>query len=487
MPFVSNEDLADLPKVVRQRQDFAYCIAFVTSRFVPGCKQLRTALAQRVLSISRLAFGSVSDDPHEQWALLQCIAVLYAYASSSNADPDLGDILPAGELSHWSLKASIETLALRISLHRSAEHVSRLVANGENLSDRNIHFRRYMLWLWLFTISHYTALMTGTPPTIREDSTITSSPRLLSSCKDNPSVSRVLAEVELCLLWGQAGLQQRDLKEWWCLSSAGPNEVESTSKLALLQDIHSSLAQWSRRWGLVDAEGVSPPLTGPNRVLTSVDFHYRFTRFCISTYALRLLRYPAVHGPGEQQKQGALNPEAVTSLLESADAAMHFSTFLLELNPLAKERSRYIADFGFAMVAFACWFITKVSELPTNSQHPQPSVEKHLLSVKKVAHLLEELALDRKHSPSIYSSRILAAIEPASRQSRTDGVGRDALPHPTDQMPPPPTYAPNILSQSQRDYGQDISLYSPNTITDQDLLPFQSDADMFIYDPFFTF
>lgn len=341
-----------------------------------------------------------------------------------------------------------------------------------------------MLWLWLFTISHYTALLTGTPPTIREDATITSSPLLLANCKDNPSISRVLAEVELCLLWGQAGLQQRDLREWWCVSSGG-NEV--TSKLALLQDIHSALALWGRRWGLVDSEGLSPPQTGPNRVLTSVDFHYRFTRFCISTYAIRLLRYPAVPD-GQQGAQNSsdhsnLNPETVSSLVESADAAMQFSMFLLELNPLAKEHSRYIADFGFAMVAFACWFIIKVSELPV---HPQPAMEKHLLNVKRVAQLLAELALDRKHSPSIYSSRILAAIEPAP--SQMDETGRE-VPHSTYHMPPP-AYSPHFPSQPQRRtdyYGHDMNIYSPNAISEQDLLPFQSDADMFVYDPFLTF
>ncbi|CAK7216874.1 hypothetical protein SBRCBS47491_002978 [Sporothrix bragantina] len=541
LPFVSKEDLADLPGTIHQRKDFACCMAFVTSRFVPGCKELRAALAQRVLSISRLAYGPLSDDPHEQWALLQCIAVLYAYASSSNTDPDLGDILPAGELSHWFLKASIETMALRISLHRSADHMATLIAaatsnasteNSGSLAT-NIQFRRYMLWLWLFTISHYTALLTGTPPTIREDSTITSSPLVLATCKDMPSVSSVLAEVELCLLWGQAGLQQRDLREWWCLSSPslsspGGNRNEQnnqnhqqeqqqqqneqdqqagvTSKLALLQDIHSALALWSRRWGLAkDTEYTDSTRTGPSRALTSVDFHYRFTRFCISTYAIRLLRYPsAVPARG-------LNPlttEAVSSLVESADAAMHFSSFLLELDPIAKENSRYIADFGFAMVTFACWFIIKVSELSVQPQHrqlPRLAMENHLLNVKRVAQLLSQLALDRKHSPSIYSSRILAAIAAnelapglpptsgAAGQINETGRQEQHSPSspPSTYYVPPPAYSQHLqppLQQRQTDYyGHDMNIYTPNTISEQDLLSFQTDADMFVCDSFLTF
>jgi hypothetical protein len=47
------------------------------------------------------------------------------------------------------------------------------------------------------------SVITGTPPSIREDATIRIAPEILKDIDLSSSVLQVLAEAELCLLWGK--------------------------------------------------------------------------------------------------------------------------------------------------------------------------------------------------------------------------------------------------------------------------------------------
>jgi hypothetical protein len=47
------------------------------------------------------------------------------------------------------------------------------------------------------------SVITGTPPSIREDATVRIAPEILKGIDVSPSVLQVLAEAELCLLWGK--------------------------------------------------------------------------------------------------------------------------------------------------------------------------------------------------------------------------------------------------------------------------------------------
>ena len=47
------------------------------------------------------------------------------------------------------------------------------------------------------------SVVTGTPPSIREDATIHIAPEILKGVDVSSSVLEVLAEAELCLLWGK--------------------------------------------------------------------------------------------------------------------------------------------------------------------------------------------------------------------------------------------------------------------------------------------
>jgi hypothetical protein len=46
-------------------------------------------------------------------------------------------------------------------------------------------------------------VITGTPPSIREDATIRIAPEILKGVDLSTSILQILAEAELCLLWGK--------------------------------------------------------------------------------------------------------------------------------------------------------------------------------------------------------------------------------------------------------------------------------------------
>jgi hypothetical protein len=48
-------------------------------------------------------------------------------------------------------------------------------------------------------------VITGTPPSIREDATIRMAPEILKGIDIPPPILQILAEAELCLLWGKVG------------------------------------------------------------------------------------------------------------------------------------------------------------------------------------------------------------------------------------------------------------------------------------------
>jgi len=146
-----------------------------------------------------------------------------------------------------------------------------------------LSYRRYIFGLWLFTTAHKHSLVMRTPPGIREDSTIQYAPNLRMALENSKAVLGILAEADSCLFWGQGSLRERGLGEWWCPLRS----VNTYDSMAVLEDVGAALKVWSERWGIVDRSPSS-------KIGGSVDFHYRFTRFCISTYATRSTPHPLV-------------------------------------------------------------------------------------------------------------------------------------------------------------------------------------------------
>jgi hypothetical protein len=131
-------------------------------------------------------------------------------------------------------------------------------------------------------------------------------------------------------------------------------------------------------------------------------------------------------------------PAVITSVLKSATAAAQCCDFLLELSPLQKDGSRYMADFGFAMVSFCCLYIIRAYEMFGGTQSTLATA---LDSVKQVASLMEGLSVGSNHCPAMYGHWLLARLERAIPQKliSNDSVFTDS------PMPP----QPNLSSPNQ--------------------------------------
>jgi hypothetical protein len=408
VPVIEEEDIQDASNLLTNQRPLLYCIAFVTARFVPGCKPIRHKLVPYILGVLRRRFRSSHGNDREVWTLLQALAVLHAYRHIDDTVLEVGEPFQNEDLSHWALKATIETLALRLSLHRVVEEVERMIRTNKPNICLTQSYRRYVFWLWLFTMAHKHSLVMRTPPSIREDSTIQYAPNLRMALENSKSVLGILAEVDLCLLWGQASLRERGLGEWWCPLRS----VDTYDTMAVLEDVDAALKVWSERWGIVDPSPSSSEISG------SVDFHYRFTRFCISTYATRNIPHPSVSRTGilagSPSSHPSISQNQAQSLFKSVSAASSCCDLMLQLSPLAKDASRYIADFGFVMISFCCLYVIQACELFGLSY---PTLNQHLRKVELAAQLMLELATDSRHSPALYGEWILGRMETSrSRQ-----------------------------------------------------------------------
>jgi hypothetical protein len=357
-----------------------------------------------VLKILKMGWEPISGSDEDQRTLFQAFATLSTYASPNDAQTTSG-IATYGELTPWALKSLIEMFALRTGLHRSWDDVSRL--RFENSSDAiaNPAFRRYLLWLWMFAMSHYAALLTRTPPTIREDMSIRSAPSLLEHLQDEYLIKRILAEVELCLVWSEAGTRSRDLGEWWCSPQNG-GAIEL--KLEAFRALDSALVNWSERWHLDDVDDtVYPPKNSLQK--GAIDFHYRLTRFNVATYVTRFFHLSAMEqmASAQHDQLPANFPMMIELLLGSMQAAMAISTLPLELSPIQLDLARYIPHLAFTMLTFPCYFVIRASEIPGV---PRSTIDKYFSDIKRVGQIFCELAADESHCAAIYGKAILEEL-----------------------------------------------------------------------------
>lgn len=129
----------------------------------------------------------------------------------------------------------------------------------------------------------------------------------------------------------------------------------------------------------------------------AIDFHYRFTRFCLSTYLIRNLRLG-----GDR-----LTPSQRDALNKSVIDASDFCRFFMELGPATRDAARYMGDFGFVMISFSCLFIIQACE---TFRSAIDGILEHLATVEESAQLMKELAITSSHIPGIQGRNILAKL-----------------------------------------------------------------------------
>ena len=99
-------------------------------------------------------------------------------------------------------------------------------------------------------------------------------------------------------------------------------------------------------------------------------------------------------------QQGALN--------RSVAAAVNFCRFTLELGPAIRDAVRYMADFGFVMISFACIFIIQACE---NFYSKINGATEYLSDVEAVAQMLKEFAVNSNQGPNFQARIILAKLQ----------------------------------------------------------------------------
>jgi hypothetical protein len=373
---------------------------------VPGCRSLRNQLIPDVLNILKMAWDRVDESEERQRTLFQSFGLLSTYANPADTQTTESGAARYGEFSPWALRSTVESYSLRISLHRSWDQVSRVRFNTAAEALANPSFRRYLLWLWLYTMSHHGALLMRSPPTVREDMSIRSAPSLLAHLKDEYLIKRVLAEVELCLLWSSISTQQQELGEWWCSPQSG-GAIDS--RLEGLRTLDSSLVAWSERWQLNgNHDNLSPPINSLQS--TSIDFHYRFTRFCIATFVTRFFHLSALEHISDGSRDQTPTPPTTVMLellLQTMQAAMALCTQPLELSPIQKDIARYIPHLAFAMLAFPCFFVIRAAEIPGI---PIATVREYFIDIKRTANIFCEVAADEYHCAALYGKAILQEL-----------------------------------------------------------------------------
>ncbi|KAK4498079.1 hypothetical protein PRZ48_010735 [Zasmidium cellare] len=391
VPILDGNDLDDITNVVTHKRPLALCASLVASIFVPGGASVRQMLIPRVVEFLEQLEGPTQPDNETIWMQLQAYAILYAYRPSTDISNPSLDNDSDRRLNHWRLKSAIEDFAMRLGLHRALDEVRLQVKGGEeNISD-GYAFRKGTYWLWLFTMSHHFALVTETPPTIRQDNSIKSACSLLSHVSKPPRVTRMLAEVDLCMLWNLADLSLPGLAEWWC---APPEDLDPEEATRVLDDADAALDVWSRRWGLHGETDATYPGLDTNN--GAVDYHFRATRFWLRTFATRI-----VHHQSHWNSNTTLN---VNLTLKSAEAAEAVCRFLSDIPPLTRDSARYMSDFGWALLAFCGIYIIRIYELFGRAF---PVLEHYMTTVEACAKLLIEMAVGSNQIPRIYGERVL--------------------------------------------------------------------------------
>lgn len=394
IPVLTELDVSDLVAIVKSKRLLAYSMAYVAARYMPGCRAIRTTLAPTIRAVVRLQFDHSESSDEQRWTLLQALTVLYSWAPLQHPETQNDAEL---DLQPEQVRASIETLALRYSLHSSAEELARLLKHDATDVRQTFAFRRYTYWLWLFSLGYFRSLISQTPPSIREDATITMAPQLLEVLIHDDCVRQILARVELCLLWADASVRARGLGEWWCAVST---QVGLDSRLAVLNDLDTALQLWRQKW---IHPAASSWLEGTSKFGRdcSIDIYYYFTRFCISTYVIKLYQFSA---PAESLLLSIVN--LVTKSIERASGLCHF---LLKLTPLAKASMGFSPEIIFAMIASSCEYLMHVYHSSVDLDLLQPS---HISAIRGIADLMIDLGADDRHSGKIYGQSILARLPP---------------------------------------------------------------------------
>ncbi|KAK5991741.1 hypothetical protein PT974_07775 [Cladobotryum mycophilum] len=421
VPVLSLEPLDNIERLVTNRRPLAYAMAFVASTLSPGYSSTHLALFPYMSKMLEQANGILNEGEEENWTLMQALAVLYAYPRVTAVSGQMGERF----LSPWAVKSAVETCAMQISLHESIKDLNALIKSGEPDISSSPPYRRAFYWIWLFVKSRHHSVMTRSPPTIHDDSTVASTLDLLVQLDPQPGVWRVLAEAALHRLWDQAARSDKSLAEWWCIP---PDTRDTGSLLELLEKAENMLQEWSSTW--LQSNDMSTPssldssLLDPTifaNVITS--FMGVLTRFIIVSFAAPIISHQLIAKTGLAtfSSTDTLSPELsafLNCVLKSADAASKCCDMIINLKPAAREVLRYTPDYGFTMLALCCLHLVYAYTMSPGT----PLLKSYLVKAEKVAYLMMDLRVGLNVCPKVYGEYVLGQLRNATQRCHEDQI-----------------------------------------------------------------
>lgn len=413
------------------QQPLAYAMAFVASTFSPGYSSVRLALFPHMSQLLEHANNISNNTQDENWTLLQALAILYSYPSVA-AVSGQG---PEKKLSLWAVKSAVETCAMQLSLHHSIEDLKIYIQSPGPDILSSLPYRRSFYWIWLFVKSRHHSVMTRTPPTISNDSIITTTLDILPRLNSQPGVRRVLAEAALHHQWDKAAHSDTDLAEWWCV----PRYTKDIGRLSgLLENAENLLEEWGAAWlqpydestPSSDDSSLQDPLVFANSITSFMGI---LTRFSIVSFAAPIVSHQLMikTGLATFPSSTADSPELsafLNCVLKSADAANKCCDAIIELKPASREALRYMPDYGFTMITLCCLHLVNAFNMCPNSS----TLRGYLNSVEQVAYLMIDLGVRWNTCPKVYGEHILLQLETATQNlgySTDNGNGDLSLPN----------------------------------------------------------
>ncbi|QKD52033.2 uncharacterized protein FOBCDRAFT_238365 [Fusarium oxysporum Fo47] len=215
-----------------------------------------------------------------------------------------------------------------------------------------------VLWLWLYTMStHYVTLL-GLPSTISADKQLHSAINVVKKSVSHPQIDVLLGEVDLCRI-----------SEYRRMAFHPPRSV----------DVPYDHDEWQRTWGRVGSQGLS--------VSRRLSFHYKFALFY----------HHKSHTDSSMNETEALL------------AAQEFIRCITKLSPVSKGNIKYMCDFGFVMLVYACCYVLQLFDFDKSCAFETLHRSACLADIKDVADLLKSISPAAGAATSAYGRALEAA------------------------------------------------------------------------------
>ncbi|KAF2018792.1 hypothetical protein BU24DRAFT_418347 [Aaosphaeria arxii CBS 175.79] len=363
------------------------------ARYLPDSARLRSMLwSQLRRRLQDLIFEMPDRTSLRSIETMQGLIVLYACCEAAGPGVHLGETFGPDILTARSIA---EGYALKMGLGR--------------WSDGAPPDARFCVWwLWLYNMGHYTYMLYGCAKTMVTTPEIVKAKSYLDRTATESCIKGMLGEVELCMIWGKVHSQGGKVSK-------------------KLEDMFRS---WSDDWDhlLCKAEG------------RHLLFHMRFARF-----RLHML----LTSPSEDSDQHAAASFQV-------HAAQTFVQTVTQASPISKDRLRYMCDFGFVMVAYACLFILKAANADAFYDR-RPELIK---DVEAAASLLQSFGTNNTIRPAIYGYTLQKLC--AEGGIRMSGSATLSIQRPE----------PTILNQISAKEINSASTYNSATFDESQIMPY---------------